>query len=158
MTGRGGVDQGYSDRVACRAEMVNLPQLLALVARAGQHLRLDAQALHDLQLITEEACVNVMRHAYPAGQPGPLALAVQAVQDGAGRRLVLTLTDQGRPFDPLAMAPVDTRAAAEARAPGGLGVHLVRQLSDRQHYRRDPRQGNVLTIEKQLAPAPSNRL
>lgn len=156
MTGPRGVDLGCSDRVACRAEMENLPQLLALVARVGQRLRLDPQALHDLQLVTEEACVNVMRHAYPTARPGPLVLAVQAVQDGAGRRVVLTLSDQGRPFDPLSLAPADTRAAAEARAPGGLGVHLLRQLSDHQHYRRDPRHGNVLTIEKRLPPTPSD--
>lgn len=156
MNGRCAADAAGAERVACRAELANLPPLLALVARVGQRLRLDAQTQHDLQLLAEEACVNVMRHAYPAAQPGPLELAVQAVQDPGGRRIVMTLVDQGRAFDPLSVAPVDTRAGAAARAPGGLGVHLIRQLSDRQCYRRDPQLGNVLTVEKQLPPALSD--
>lgn len=148
-----------ADRVACRAELQNLPQLLALVAGIGRRLQLDAQTRHDLQLIAEEACVNVMRHAYPSGQPGPLLLAIQVVQHGAGRRIVLTLQDQGPAFDPLSVAAVDAAllaAPAEARTPGGLGVHMIRRLSDQQHYRRDPQHGNVLTIEKQLPPVPSD--
>lgn len=142
-----------SDRVTCSAELSNLPHLLALVARVGQRLQLGAEALHDLRLIAEEACVNVMRHAYPPGQPGPLALEIQAVQQGGMCRIVLTVQDQGRPFDPLSIGPVCTTAPAAARVPGGMGVHLIRQLSDRLHYRRDPRLGNVFTIEKHLAAA-----
>jgi anti-sigma regulatory factor (Ser/Thr protein kinase) len=66
----------------------------------------------------------------------------------------LTLQDQGRPFDPLSIPPADTGAAIEARVPGGLGVHLIRQLSDRQHYHWHPQRGNVLTLEKDLPPTP----
>jgi hypothetical protein len=32
-------------------------------------------------------------------------------------------------------------------------VHLIRQLSDRQHYAHDLRRGNVFTVEVDLAPA-----
>lgn len=140
-------------RVACRAELASLPRLLALVDSVGARLRLDAPTLHDLQLIAEEACVNVMHHAYPPGQPGPLELEIRCVQARGARRIVLTLRDQGQAFDPLSISPPNTAAPAEARAPGGLGVHLIRQLSDHQHYQHHPRQGNVFTIEKQLAQA-----
>ena len=52
---------------------------------------------------------------------------------------------------------MDVAAAAEDRAVGGLGVHLIRQLADRLDYRRDPLRGNVFTIEKFLpATPPSN--
>jgi serine/threonine-protein kinase RsbW len=139
-------------RIECLAEPAHLPVLLALVTELCRREHLDDTTCHDLQLIVEEACVNVMHHAYPAGQAGPLALEARLVQDGDPRRVVLTLEDQGRPFDPLSVAPADTAAPAEARAPGGLGVHLIRRLSHRQHYQRHPRLGNVFTIEKDLVP------
>lgn len=139
-------------RLECPAELAQLPALLALVTELCQHEQIDDTTCHDLQLIVEEACVNVMRHAYPAGQAGPLALEARVAQGGDARRVVFTLEDQGRPFDPLSVAPPDTSAAAEDRAPGGLGVHLIRQLSHRQHYQRHPRLGNVFTIEKDLVP------
>ena len=109
-----------------------------------------AEVEHDLLLLTEEACVNVMRHAYPPGAPGSITLQVRVLHHGDTNGIELTLEDQGRPFDPLAMPAVDVGAAAEDRAVGGLGVHLIRQLADRLDYRRDPLRGNVFTIEKFL--------
>ena len=147
---------GTMDRIVCSAELANLPALLALVAAMCRRERIDEPTCHDLRLIVEEACVNVMHHAYPAGHGGPLTLEVRSVHEGGPRRIVLTLEDQGRPFDPLSVAPVDATAAVEARAPGGLGVHLIRQLSDRQNYQRHPLRGNVFTIEKDLAPDASH--
>lgn len=145
------------NRIACTAELANLPALLALVADTCGRERIDDATCHDLQLIAEEACVNVMHHAYPASQIGSLALELRIVDQGSGpRRLVLTLEDQGKPFDPLSVAPADTAAPIEARAPGGLGVHLIRRLSSRQHYQRHPIRGNVFTIEKDLAPPASH--
>jgi serine/threonine-protein kinase RsbW len=146
-------ESGASALLACSAELSNLPGLLALVAGVCRRERIDGAASHDLQLIAEEACVNVMHHAYPPGEAGPLTLSVAVAPDGAARRVVLTLQDQGRPFNPLSLAPVDTDAPPAARAPGGLGVHLIRRLSDHQRYQRHPRRGNVFTIEKQLRPA-----
>jgi serine/threonine-protein kinase RsbW len=143
-------DRPWRRRLACTAELAHLPALLALVRAACAHLQAPAQAEHDLLLIAEEACVNVMRHAYPAGEPGPLSLQVQTRKQGVGHAVQLVLQDQGRPFDPCAAPAVDVSAAADERAIGGLGVHLMRQLADRLHYRRDARRGNVLTIEKYL--------
>jgi len=145
------------ERLVCRAELASLPALQAVVATMCRRGRVSTSVCHDLELIVEEACVNVMHHAYPPGQSGTLALEVRIVQgdaDGRGgpRRMVLTLEDRGIPFDPLWVAPVDTTVAAEARALGGLGVHLIRRLSDHQHYQRSPSRGNVLTLEKYLAP------
>lgn len=141
------------DRIACRAELASLPALLALVATVCERERVDAKTAHALQLVAEEACVNVMHHAYPGGQPGPLVLQARTGQRDGRRHIALTLEDQGKPFDPLSLAPADTTASLDARAPGGLGVHLIRQLSDRQHYAHDPRRGNVFTVEVDLAPA-----
>ncbi len=147
---------GATDRIVCGAELANLPALRALVAALCQREQISDPTCHDLQIILEEACVNVMRYAYPAGQGGPLALEARIEhQEGGPRRIVLTLEDRGRPFNPFSVVPVDTTAAIKARAPGGLGVHLIRQLSDRQHYQHHPLRGNVLTIEKYLAPPAS---
>ncbi|SFC24801.1 Anti-sigma regulatory factor (Ser/Thr protein kinase) [Polaromonas sp. OV174] len=154
MTGCRTLPTGASDSLACGAELANLPALLAVVAALCHREQIDEPTCYDLQIIVEEACVNVMHYAYPAGQSGPLTLAVQIAHHGGPRRIVVTLEDQGQPFDPLAVAPVDASCPVEARALGGLGVHLIRRLSDRQHYQRHPVRGNVFTIEKHLMPVP----
>jgi serine/threonine-protein kinase RsbW len=143
-------DRPWRRQLACTAELDRLPALLSLVRAACAHLKADAQAEHDLVLLAEEACVNVMRHAYTPGQAGPLLLRVQTRRHGDGHAVQLVLQDQGRPFNPLAAPLVDVDATVDKRAIGGLGVHLMRQLADRLHYRRDAREGNILTIEKYL--------
>ena len=71
---------------------------------------------HDLLLLAEEACVNVMRHAYPDGAPGSITLQVRVIRHGDTNGIELTLEDQGRPFDPLAVRRWMSGAAAEDRA------------------------------------------
>ncbi len=143
------------DRLTCAAELANLPALLAFVGRLCRREKIDEPSCHDLRLIVEEACVNVIHHAYPSNQKGPLTLAVQVVGQGDSRSVVMTLEDLGRPFDPLSVGAVEPTAALEARALGGLGVHLIRHLSDRQQYQRHPHRGNIFTIRKRLVPPPT---
>ena len=94
------------NRIVRTAELASLPALLALVSGLCQREHIDGATCHDLLLIVEEACVNVVHHAYPAGRAGPLALVARVVRDGGPRRIVLTLVDQGRPFDPLSVGEV----------------------------------------------------
>ena len=64
-------------------------------------------------------------------------------------RLTVTLTDNGRPCNPLDTAAPDTTRSVEERPVGGLGIHLVRQLMDEVHYHR--RGGrNVVVLVKRL--------
>jgi hypothetical protein len=46
------------------------------------------------------------------------------------------VTDDGRPFNPLELTPPDTNLPVEDRPIGGLGIHLLRKLSDRMEYAR----------------------
>lgn len=70
------------------------------------------------------------------------------VKVGEGR-LTVTLTDDGAPFDPLAQAAPDTDLPVEARAIGGLGIHLVRKMMDEVTYQRRGDR-NVVVLVKRL--------
>jgi anti-sigma regulatory factor (Ser/Thr protein kinase) len=67
----------------------------------------------------------------------------------AGERLIVTITDDGVPFNPLSMAAPRTDLALEDREIGGMGIHLVRNLvDDVSYHRRIDR--NVLTLMSHL--------
>jgi anti-anti-sigma factor len=71
----------------------------------------------------------------------------------ASARVVLTVSDDGVPFDPLAVPSPDTSRPLEERTVGGLGIHLVRHLVDQMTYeRRGDR--NVLTLVKTIDRRP----
>ncbi len=96
-------------------------------------------------VILDEILANIGRHAW---------------KDSAGRRigfsaklepgwLDLRFTDDGRPFDWLARADPDTSAPLERRSIGGLGILLVKKLTDAQSYER-VRGRNRLTLRKKI--------
>jgi serine/threonine-protein kinase RsbW len=83
--------------------------VVELAARAGA----DERTLADIALAVGEACGNVVVHAYPPGETGPLVLEAEVV-DG---RLYVTVSDQGRGLIP------------RPDSPGlGLGLPLIGNL------------------------------
>lgn len=145
-------------RASCLAEPACLERLLALLDRYCAAHAVDAQCRHDLRLVVEEACANVIAHAYPADAPGLMSLQVESTRCDGRPAMRITIEDAGIPFDPLAL-PVPVRTGPVEHLPiGGLGVHLIRRLSDLQRYEHDLERGNVLTLTKFLAPAsPASR-
>jgi hypothetical protein len=65
-------------------------------------------------------------------------------------RVGVTLTDDGRPFDPLGVAEPDTALPVEERRIGGLGIYLVRRMMDEVGYQRRADR-NVVSLTKYLA-------
>lgn len=132
------------------ATLDRLTLLLDAVAEVCDAAGADATQRHDLRLAVEEACMNVMRHAYRGGAPGELALEVRH-EPWQGRPAIrVTLQDRGLPFDPLSLEAPQQTAEVEHMPVGGLGVHLMRQVTDVQSYHHDAASGNKLTLVKFL--------
>ena len=74
-------------------------------------------------------------------------MTVEATADPAGVRLVFS--DDGTPYDPLAHVDPDTTLSAAERPIGGLGILMVKKMSDSVDYAR-VRNRNVLTIFKKI--------
>lgn len=101
----------------------------------------------DLVLAVNEAVTNVLLHGY-GGQPGPVEIGVEAGED----ELRVILTDTAPPFDPTHVPPPDIHLPLEDRPLGGLGIHMMRQLTDALLYRQRSG-GNELIFVKRSAVA-----
>ncbi len=109
--------------------IADIPAILAFVERACQQAGVDPTLYFDLELAVEEACCNVIEHAY-AGQGGQFGIRFE-VRD---RDIVITLRDHGRPFDPKQVAAPDMHRPLTERRIGGLGLHLMHQLMDEVRF------------------------
>ena len=98
-----------------------------------------------INLAIEEAVVNVMNYAYPAGTKGDITIEAKANKT----EMFFIISDTGTPFDPTAKAEVDITLSAEDRSIGGLGIHLIRQIMDNINYERVDGH-NILTLMKKL--------
>ena len=106
---------------------------------------MDMATAMQMNLAIEEAAVNVMEYAYPAGTKGEVRIEAQ-VHD---TYVEFTLSDDGMPFNPTEKGEVDTTLSAEERSIGGLGIMLVKHYMDSVIYKYVDSQ-NVLTLRKNL--------
>ena len=95
----------------------------------------------DILLIIDELASNVIFYAYPTKEKHEFVLEINVDND----IVTIKIIDNGTPFNPLEKDDPDTELSAEERQIGGLGIFLVKQLSERVTYQRTNEQ-NHLTI------------
>lgn len=93
-----------------------------------------------LVLAVDEACTNVIRHAYGNRRDGRIKITFTAGAD----RLEIEIRDFGTGADP---ATFRGRDFEEVR-PGGLGMHFIKSAVDKMEYERPPGGGMVLKMVK----------
>ena len=118
----------------------DLGEVSPLVVEAAGFLRRHGLAdgpLFTAQLALEEIVTNAVRHA--GGDEDERASRKVAVHLTLDAEAVwIVIEDQGRPFDPLADAPVpDLTSPLAERVPGGLGLFLVRAMVHDLGYERE---------------------
>jgi anti-sigma regulatory factor (Ser/Thr protein kinase) len=122
----------------------SLADICEFVTKAAKAAGLDVHAIYAVQVAVDEACSNIIEHAYGSRERGPIECTCRVNNDA----LTVTLRDYGRPFDPTQMPdPVLDCDLAERRE-GGLGLYFMRQMMDRVHFEFTPDSGNVLTLVK----------
>jgi serine/threonine-protein kinase RsbW len=89
----------------------------------------------------DEACTNIIRHAYHLRDDQPIALSLEVKSDCVCMRL----RDYGRQSPPEKMRG----RSHELIKPGGLGLHLIRNAFDKVDYVLK-RRGTELVLTKKL--------
>ena len=114
------------------------------VTRAAEAANLNARARYAVQVAVDEACSNIIEHAYGGEGRGDVECTCRVNEDG----LTVILRDRGQPFDPTSVPEPDLEASLEDRNTGGLGLYFVRKLMDEVRFEFTPDVGNVLTMVK----------
>jgi serine/threonine-protein kinase RsbW len=86
-----------------------------------------------LELLVEELFTNSVVHGYGGDSDATIFVALSH-DDG---EIALVFEDAAPAFDPLSLPPVDVGGGIDSRQPGGLGIHLVRQVARNVQYERD---------------------
>jgi serine/threonine-protein kinase RsbW len=121
----------------------SLAAIADFVSPAVEAAGFDARAVYSVTMAVDEACTNIIEHAYQGEGRGPIECTYQIGED----RLTVILRDFGTPFDPTAVPPPDLESSLQDRDVGGLGVHFMRNLMDSITF-EFTEFGNVLTMVK----------
>lgn len=95
-----------------------------------EHPGINQETVYDLQLALDEAATNVITHGYAGMDPGSMILMLEI----DSKRIRMTLTDFGHPFEPSSAPAPDLEAALEDRPMGGFGLYFIYQTMDEVDY------------------------
>ncbi len=122
------------------ARLAVLKQVRASVLDAAHRCGFGAASARDIVLAIDEACKNVIVHAY-GHSDGDMVLRIFLRPDG----ILLELRDFAAPVDPARIKPRDL---ADVR-PGQLGTHFMREIMDSVTFSPAPDGvGNLLQMVK----------
>jgi sigma-B regulation protein RsbU (phosphoserine phosphatase) len=142
-------DVGLAETVVIRNRSHDLEAVDTLLDRLAEQARLPRDAMSEIRIVCDEVLANIMAHGFRDEAEHDITVSIEMAEG----RLVLTVSDDGVPFDPLTVPVPDTSGPLEQRAVGGLGIHLVRHLVDQMTYeRRGDR--NILTLVKAIDRRP----
>jgi anti-sigma regulatory factor (Ser/Thr protein kinase) len=129
--------------VSVKADLENLKEVRSFINQAGLSLGVHHDIVGDLCLVVDEAVTNVILHGYD-GVDG--SIDIQLEPDGDN--LVIRIRDQARNFDADQVETPHLDESLSERAFGGMGVYLIKKLTDEATFRSLPGGGNELSLIK----------
>jgi anti-sigma regulatory factor (Ser/Thr protein kinase) len=135
----------------------SLPQIRAMIQEATARCGFSPEETGKIEMAVDEACTNVIEHAYqalaPHGSPHPEPnLQIEVTAHGYHDRLEIIILDRSPhnfPIDEESGIDVDHYLAEQRRR--GLGLFIIRSFVDDVKHRFIDGQGNELLLVKYFA-------
>lgn len=138
-----GDESGLLGRLRVSARPDRLKMIRSLVTEAVRQCGSETN-MQDVVLAVDEACQNVIRHAYGETGEGDIEIMIRH-RDGI---LIVDILDFADPIDPSAVKPRDL----DDVRPGGLGTHFIMELMDEVRFLPVPEGGgNLLRMVKKVS-------
>ena len=107
-----------------------LAKVREFVAKHARQAGVHEDHINVLRLAIDEACANVIEHAYEGNPNQDVNLTLTFESE----RVVVRIRDRGRPFDHKSYKRPNVVELSRNRNSGGLGVDIIRRLMDTVEY------------------------
>lgn len=129
------------------ADFEHLDAIRDFVGEAATQAGFSAKDIYAVQLAADEACSNVIEHAYKDIQGGDFEVTCE-VQLG---EVKIVIHDHGAQFDMGKVKKPNLSKRLEDREVGGLGVYFIYKLMDEVHFESTKNAGNTLIMVKRIS-------
>lgn len=132
----------HSLKIESRTE--RLIDVRKFVSAAARDFGFDDEEVSKIALAIDEACTNIIKHAYNFDPDKEINVTVKA----GNSAFEVLITDHGKQFNPDAVPSPDMKEYLSHYKRGGLGVYLMRSLMDKVEYHIVPGKKNEVRLVK----------
>lgn len=129
--------------LSVKASLENLQVIRQYIDQVGALLGVNEKALGDLRLAVDEAVTNVILHGY-----GDLDGKVELHMEGDGDTVIIRIRDQAKTFDSSHVNEPQLDTALKDRPFGGMGIFLIKKMTDEAEFLPLPGGGNEIRLVK----------
>lgn len=135
--------QRYQLKLLSESENLELVRefITKIVLKAG----FNADDVNKIELALDEACANVVKHAYPKDSALKQLSIVAEIDYKA---FTIIVTDQGKGFDTAQIKSLDIGQYVAEMKIGGLGIYLMKNLMDEVEFHIEPGKRNEVKLVK----------
>ncbi len=152
----------YKENLQVQAIVENLEQVLFAVDHQLEAVGCPLKIQMQIDIAVEELFVNIAHYAY-APDIGDAEIIVETMdtcplpeerqsemtpEELEGAWAKVTLSDSGKPFNPLAAEDPDITLPAHKRRIGGLGIFMVKKSMDHMFYEYKDGKNNISICKK----------
>jgi serine/threonine-protein kinase RsbW len=136
-----------STRLAIRNEISDLAILRGELKRFCEEHAIARKTLMQLQVTLDEIVSNIIKYAWPEGGTHELSVRITVSEN----EIEIEVVDDGQAFDPRTAPAPDRRTARRRPRPGGIGIHMVKQLVDDIAYSRVNGRNHIVLTKRRSA-------
>ncbi|MDX1702381.1 MAG: ATP-binding protein [Melioribacteraceae bacterium] len=139
-----------SKELRVKSKTDNLSLIRDFISSNALEAGISSEAIDNIMLAVDEACTNIIKHAYQSYPDGEIIIKV----DYNNSKFTILIIDYGKTFDPTSVPKPDLKKYYQEHKVGGLGMYLMRTLMDDVKYTTVPGKYNQVLLSKNI-PASS---
>jgi len=133
-------------KITTPSKSANLEIIRDFVGKLARRAGFSEDHVNKIQLATDEACTNVVKHAYKNVPAGPIEVDVTLNRE----KFVVTVSDKGIGFDLNNLVQPNMVEYLNQYKKGGLGIHLIQTLMDEVVFKVNPFHKNSVKMVKYI--------
>ena len=134
------------DKLRVKSRTKNLSRIRDFVSEKALEAGLPVDAVENIILAVDEACTNIIKHAYKSSPEGEIILNVNYDSE----KFTITIIDYGKSFEPDRIPLPDLQKYYREHKVGGLGIYLMKSLMDDVKYTSVPGKYNKVLLSKKI--------
>jgi len=143
MTGDLMIDKVKNYQLKIPSNTENLEIIRNFVSEIARKVGFKNDDIHKIELAVDEACTNVIQHAYKDKSNKPIDIAVKL--DYKKFSVIITDRGEGFKFDDIEIPDME-EYLAELKV-GGLGIYLMKTLMDEVDYKKTDGKNQVKMVK-----------